>query len=142
MDASKILLIICAFTLIVCLTLCITALAVLRNAVAENNLLQKEATVLVDRLDGFVDLMEEITSSDGEISIEVSGGKESSTSANGFCLRETNGKIAIYTADGYLVKLLEVSVDSLPKEAREALKTGVCVNSWEELLSLITDYTT
>ena len=140
MDASKILLVICAFTLIVCLTLCITALAVLRNAVAENSVLQSEASVLVEQLDGFVERIEGVSESGGDGSIEV-GGKEPSLSASGFCLRETNGKIGVYTADGYLVKLLEVSVSTLPKAARDALKEGICAASWEELLALIADYT-
>lgn len=140
MDASKILLVICAFTLIVCLTLCITTLAVLRNAVAENGVLQTEANTLVEKLDGCVDRLDDTLSKDSE-SIEVSGGTNGPDTANGFCLREKDGKIGIYTADGYLVKQLDLSIKTLPKEVREALKAGISVGSWEELLALIADYT-
>ena len=139
MDASKILLVICAFALIVCLTLCITTLAVLRNAVAENGTLQSEATVLVERLDGCVERLDGYTSEDG--SIEVSGGAEASKKETGFCLRENNGSIGVYTIDGYLIKILDVSPNTLPKAAREALQKGVTVGSWEELIGLMQDYT-
>ena len=139
MDASKILLVICAFALIVCLTLCITTLAVLRNAVAENGTLQSEATVLVEKLDGCVERLDGYTPEDG--SIEVSGGAETSKKETGFCLRENNGSIGVYTIDGYLIKILDVSPSTLPKAAREALQKGVTVGSWEELIGLMQDYT-
>ena len=139
MDASKILLVICAFALIVCLTLCITTLAVLRNAVAENGTLQSEATVLVERRDGCVERLDGYTSEDG--SIEVSGGADTSKKENGFCLRENNGSIGVYTIDGYLIKILDVSPSTLPKAAREALQKGVTVGSWEEMIGLMQDYT-
>ena len=140
MDTSKILLIICAFALIVCLTLCITTLAVLRNAVAENGTLQSEATVLVQKLDECVDRLDEVTP-EQNASIEVSGGTDTTDTAEGFCLRESNGSIGVYTTDGYLVKLLDVSVSTLPFAARQALQKGITVGSWEELIGLIQDYT-
>lgn len=140
MDASKILLVICAFALIVCLTLCITTLSVLRNAVAENGTLQSDANALVGELTSCVEQLNEyIDTSD---SIEVSVGTDTKgTTDGGFCMRDTNGTVGIYTSDGYLVKLLDVSVSTLPPAAREALAKGITVGSWEELISLIQDYT-
>ena len=141
MDASKILLVICAFALIVCLTLCITTLAVLRNAVAENGTLQSEATALVERLDGCVERLDGYTPEAEDGSIEVSGGADTSKVEKGFCLRESNGSIGVYTTDGYLIKVLDVSPSTLPKTAREALQKGITVGSWEELIGMIQDYT-
>lgn len=141
MDASKILLVICAFALIVCLTLCITTLAVLRNAVAENGTLQSEATALVERLDGCVERLDGYTPEAEDGSIEVSGGADTSKVEKSFCLRESNGSIGVYTTDGYLIKVLDVSPSTLPKAAREALQKGITVGSWEELIGMIQDYT-
>jgi hypothetical protein len=58
-----------------------------------------------------------------------------------FCVRETEGRIAIYTGDGYLVRYLDVEVSLLPSEDQEALKHGITLSSWKELLALIEDYT-
>ncbi len=58
-----------------------------------------------------------------------------------FCVRETGGRIAIYTGDGYLVRYLDVEVSLLPTEDQEALKKGITLSSWKELLALIEDYT-
>ena len=140
MDASKILLIICAFALIVCLTLCITTLAVLRNAVSENGSLQGEASVLVQKLDECVERLDEFTPAPND-SIAASGTTDTTNTTQGFCLRESNGALGIYTADGYLVKTLDVSINTLPSAARDALRKGITVGSWEELIELIQDYT-
>ena len=58
-----------------------------------------------------------------------------------FCVRETNGMVAIYTGDGYLVRYLDIEVSLLPREDQEALKKGIVLSSWKELLALIEDYT-
>lgn len=54
-------------------------------------------------------------------------------------IRETNGKIAIYTADGLLLRTLDISVNTLPAADQSALATGITVNSWRELIALIED---
>ena len=58
-----------------------------------------------------------------------------------FCVREADGTVAIYTGDGYLVRYLDVEVSLLPKEDQDALKKGILLSSWKELLALIEDYT-
>ena len=58
-----------------------------------------------------------------------------------FCVRESNGTVAVYTGDGYFVRYLDVEVALLPKEDQEALKKGILLSSWKELLALIEDYT-
>ena len=141
MDISKILMLVCSFVLIVCLTLCITTLVVLRNAVAENNSVQENAAALVNDLNGCVEELNEVISSK-EDSVEVSANPDTSAGADDtFYLREINGNIGIYTSDGYLIKLLDVSVETLPSADREALSQGISASSWKELLSLIEDYT-
>jgi hypothetical protein len=140
MDISKLLAVLCCFVLIVCLTLSITTLVVLRNAVAENGALQNEAEALVAELNGCVDVLNQ--SIEQETSVPtVNDTTKTDVLSDAFCIREVNGKIGVYTSDGYLIRLLEVNVDTLPQKDREALKKGIVINSWRELIAIIQDYT-
>lgn len=57
-----------------------------------------------------------------------------------FCVREENGKIGVYTEEGYLIRSLSVNVQTLPEADRAALKNGIEIHSWRELIALIQDY--
>ena len=137
MDTSKILLLLCCFVLIVCLTLSISTLVVLRNAIDENNSVQNDAMELVSELDGCVNDLNAVIQ---ENSIPVSGTTADSKDIL-FWIRESEGKIAIYTADHYLIKVLDISVETLPPADREALSNGIGISSWQEALKLLQDYT-
>ena len=138
MDTSKILIILCCFVLIVCLTLCISTLVVLRNAIDEHGTVQKNAQTLVDSLDECVAELNEAITKEDSISASVN---TESTAELTFLLRETEGKIGVYASNGELLKILDVSLEELPQSDREALSAGISVKSWRELISLIQDYT-
>ncbi|MBQ2734860.1 MAG: hypothetical protein IJF33_03425 [Clostridia bacterium] len=140
MDTSKILIILCCFILIVCLTLCISALVVLRNAIDEHGTVQSNAQVLVDCLDSCVADLNEALTKDDSISASADAEKDTTNSLT-FVLRETDGKIGVYSSDGTLLKRLNVLVSDLPKVERDALAKGISVSSWQELISIIQDYT-
>ena len=131
MDTAKILIILCCFILIVCLTFCISTLTVLRNTIDESRAVQTEAA-------GLVDEMESLLLDYRENSIPVLG---DTSDTDHFVLRELDGRIGIYTIDGYLLHVLNVSVDTLPQADREALTAGIPLSSWKELISWIQDYT-
>ena len=133
MDTSKILLILCCFILVVCLTLAISSLTVLRNAVEESLAVWADAEALVDRMD-------ELVESFPEEALPVLGNPEE-TGADAFYLCEVNGHIAIYTGDGNLLKILDVNLDSLPPADREALSDGIHLSSWRDLIARVQDYT-
>ena len=133
MDTSKILMILCCFILVVCLTLAISALTVFRNAVDESRAVQAEAAELLDQMDLLVQVF-------AENSIPVSGNPEKQDE-NAFYLCEINGHVGIYTADGYLLKILDIRTDSLPSADREALGDGIHLASWRELIAWVQDYT-
>ena len=137
MDSTRIILMLCVFLLSICLVFSISALMVLRNAVEEADRVRVDAKGLLDDFQSSLKKQEESTggqeSPDPSISVDVL--------YDTFCMRESGGKIAIYTSEGYLVRILDVSVDTLPEADRNALRTGITVSSWKELLALIQDYT-
>ncbi len=56
-----------------------------------------------------------------------------------FLLLDRNGKIVIYTADGYLIGQPNISTDTLPAADREALRVGIRLSSWREVLAVLQD---
>lgn len=140
MDTSKLLAILCCFVLIVCLVLSISTLVVLRNAIAENEVLQNDAKELVSELDGYVEELNQSKPSDDSISASVNT-DQNGTKWDSFCIKETNGQIGIYASDGTLLKVLDISVSALPPADRDALAKGIQINSWRELIALVQDYT-
>lgn len=57
-----------------------------------------------------------------------------------FSIREVNGQIGIFTDEGYLIRTLPVDIRTLPTVDREALASGITVNSWRELIAMIEDF--
>ena len=139
MDTSKILLILCCFVLTVCLTLSISTLVVLRNAIEEHGAVQENAQSMMESLDACVNDLHELTTKDPSVSASTDPDRNSSSLS--FVLREINGKIGVYSSEGELLKLLDLPVNQLPKADREALQKGISVGSWRELIALIQDYT-
>ena len=141
MDISKLFAVIGCFLLIVCLTLSITTLVVLRNAIAENGEMQENAAGLINRLSGSISQFDQaVSASQNEIGDDDADLPTNATPSLIY-LREYNGKIAVYTVDGRMLDCLDVSVSLLPKKDREALASGIAVDSLEALLELIEDYT-
>lgn len=138
MDTSRIFSILCAFLLLITLTLSITTLVVLRNAVAESEATLGAADALINELDVAVGVLKEesiFTSTDTE-----APSVDADILFQRFCMKETNGRIGIYTEDGYLVRIIDVDVTLLPKQEQITLQEGITVNSWRELVDLIQDY--
>ena len=138
MDITKIFAILCGFLLIICLTLSITCLVVMRNAVEETSVWQDRAEALVNELDGCVEAMKNIENEDLPVLAPNDTGKE--TEQTRYCLRLTENGIGIYDADGYLLKRLENNANLLPVKERERLTAGIWVESWGDAQKLMQDY--
>ena len=138
MDITKIFAVLCGFLLIICLTLSITCLVVMRNAVEETSLWQGRAEALVNELDGCVQAMKDMDNEDIPVLAPNEDDKKEDTTR--YCLRLNNDRLGIYDAEGYLVKDLETRVPLLPTKERERLSVGVWVNSWAEMQRLVQDY--
>ena len=58
-----------------------------------------------------------------------------------YTVGEINGMIAVFSgSDGCLIKITDYPISSLPIADREALNTGIPVDSDEELAMLMEDY--
>ena len=138
MDITKIFAVLCGFLLIICLTLSITCLVVMRNAVEETSLWQGRAEALVNELDGCVQAMKDMDNEDIPVLAPNEDDKKEDNTR--YCLRLNNDRLGIYDAKGYLVKDLETRVSLLPTKERERLSAGVWANSWAEMQKLVQDY--
>ncbi len=136
MDISRLISVMCVFLLAVCLILSITALTVLRNTVEESKQACQDVQCFLESMEEETRLSEETPPTE----IEVDNSVPVDVLSNRFCMKEINGKVAIYTSDGYLVRLLDISVETLPHADQQALRQGIEVSSWKEILALIQDF--
>lgn len=138
MDITKIFAVLCGFLLIICLTLSITCLVVMRNAVEETSVWQGHAKALVDELNGCVEAMKNIEAEDVPVLAPDKVEKEEKNTR--YCLRLEGDIICIYDADGYSIERLETKASLLPQKEREKLEAGIWVESWAEVCRLLQDY--
>ena len=136
MDITKIFAVLCGFLLIICLTLSITCLTVMRNAVAETSVWQGRAEALVGELEGCIQVIKDIEVEDVPVIVP----NENEEIDTRYCLRLDSNSIGIYDADGYLIKQLKTPISLLPSQERERLSVGIWVNSWAEAAKLMQDY--
>ena len=139
MDMIKFLAVISSFILMVCLVLALTSLVSLRHAVAESTAVQAEAQGVVDDLNDYLEQLR--AEEDADEPTLPAGASTDPPLGDRLLVREVNGYVGVYSTDGYLIRLLDVRVDSLPKPDREALASGIEVASWEALEALLLDYT-
>ena len=62
------------------------------------------------------------------------------TDSESFWVREHEGVIGVFSADGELEYTVEIYIKTLPKKDRELLKNGIYANDKAELLEIIGDY--
>ena len=138
MNIGKLLTIVCAMILSVCLVFSISALTVLRNAVAEADRVRQETEQMLavykksdepDAIPVQADPLKDQPS-------EPQPGPE----PQGFCLREMCGRIGIFTSDDHLIALTDVNVDLLPLSDQESLRAGIRLDSWTELRAALDDF--
>ena len=137
MDISRIVSAACVVLLTLCFLLSICTVTVLRKAVIQSTDACFEMQSYIENLDAAPkaeSLPVQDTEADSSVPVDVL--------ADRFCIRESNGRVAIYTDDGYLIRLLEISVETLPAADRLALQQGIYRSSWKEVLDLMEDFGT
>ena len=138
MDITKIFAILCGFLLIICLTLSITTLVVMRNAVEETAFWQNRAELLVNELGGCVEAMKNIENEDIPVLAPEEDAKSETNTR--YCLRLNGDSIGIYDADGFLIERLQTNPILLPAKERELLSDGIWVESWKDMQELAQNY--
>lgn len=136
MNWTRLILILCVFLLCICLVFSITAMTVLRNAVAETGKVRNEAQSLLNDFGAYLEEQERQVSRTGS----DEPAKQVSVLYDTFCVQESGGWVAIYTGSGELVRLTDIPVAALPQADRAALKEGIRFSSWKEVLALMQDY--
>ncbi len=137
MDASKVWMLFAVLILCVCLVLALLTIGSLRNAIEESRALHGEVASLGKTLDDCISVWQEIPKREEDL--PTSGNVENTEV--GYVVRTANDRIAVYTAEGALVQLLEINPAHLPAADREALSDGIALARWEDVLSLVADYT-
>ena len=138
MDVTKFFTILCGFLLIICLTLSITCLVVMRNAVDETSFWQGRAETLVNELDGCVSAMKELENED--LPVLAPEESEMNNVPLRYCLRLDGDSLGVYDADGFLIEQLKIQAALLPPQERQKLSAGVWVENWKDLQQLVQDY--
>ena len=138
MDVTKIFAILCGFLLIICLTLSITCLVVMRNAVDETSMWQGRAEALVNELDGCVEAMKELENED--LPVLAPEENDNNEAPRRYCLRLDGDILGVYDVDGFLIEQLKTQASLLPSSERQKLLSGVWVEDWKALQKLVQDY--
>ena len=144
MGIGRILIILCGMILAVCLVFSISALTVLRNAVAETDRVRKDAQEMMERLEEYSreNHAPDALPVQGQVEESLTEEPDKETAAcepEGYYLRECRGKIGIFTAEGDLIRIEETAVDALPAKDREALAEGIYAKNWKDVLEHLQD---
>lgn len=143
MDLSRIISISCVFLLAICLILCICVTLFLHNTVKESTAACLEVQSLLERVNESAAPVQdstEQTPNEHSKDTAVDNSIPTDVLYHQFCMRESGGRIAIYTSDGDLVKTLDQPVSMLPEADQAALREGISLSSWREVLALIQDF--
>ena len=137
MNISKLFTVICAFVLIVCLVLSITTLIVLRNAIAENQALQRRAEGLIGELDRSVSELAVYEKNEENTDLPTSASPNEH-----YVVSLWQDHVAVFSSAGELLYCSSLSALLLPPSERRLLEKGIQVETLSELIKLFTDYAT
>lgn len=137
MDVTKVFGVLCGFLLIVCLTLSITCLVVMRNAVEETTAWQLRAEELVGVLDGCVQAMQ--TEDAHDVPTIAPEQEDTAAMPARYFVKLNADGLGVYDGDGYLLHYTQMQPSLLPPEERKELSAGIWVKSWNEALRLLQD---
>ena len=140
MDISRIVSVTCVLLLSLCFLIAVYTVTVLKNTLKESTETNLELKAFVETLENDLDTVAPESAKEDLSNDKTDSSLPVDVLANQFCIRETNGRVAIYTADGYLIRLLDLSTDTLPSADRLALQQGIYLSSRKEVLALMEDF--
>ena len=95
----------------------------------------------ISSLEAKIDGLSVLVSADQNETEENIEKEETTSPENKYLIKEYKGIVAIFTAEGELLRELDVYVKTLPEKDRSMLSYGIKVKDDIELYSLIQDYT-
>lgn len=148
MNIGRIFAALCGMLLAVVLIFSVSTLAVLRGTVAEANDVRARAETVLEELRAELDKAEAIAVNAKPSAPPPAGNgdprdpaaAETAGTAHVFVLRSYDGKIGVFTEEGYLIRTVDADLRLLPAADRAALEEGIRTTSWKELLARIEDY--
>ena len=145
MDLSKLFTVLCAFLLVIALTLVVTVTVVLHNAINVGNGWESAHDTCNESSKSDITLKEDTALNESStIKVPAAEEKEPSVDADvlyqRLWIREAGGRIGVFSDEGYLIRTVDVDVATLSPSDQKALREGIYVTSWKEFLALIQDY--
>lgn len=146
MDRTKWLLAICAFIMGVSLFFSAGSFILLLNMERETERYEDVSEEMWEEVGDDVTLVKQTLASILEKVESLKSSNQSPTDTetgvlfDRLCIRESGGKIGVFTEDGILIRTIDVNVHTLPDSDRQALSEGITINSWRELIDLIEDF--
>ena len=144
MDLSKLFTVLCAFLLVIALTLVVTVTVVLHNAINVSNGWEGTSDACAESIGADSAPKADAVPNEGSTKEQATEEKEPSVDADvlyqRLWIREAGGRIGVFSDEGYLIRTVDVDVATLSPSDQKALREGICVTSWKEFLALIQDY--
>lgn len=146
MNIWKILIALCGMTLALTVLFAVSTRAALKETISEADRARENAESVLAKLRRESEKADSIPAQATPMEpSDSSAGQTGQTPApkpseQGFFLQTYNGRIGVFTGEGYLMRTLDVDIRTLPSADRAALENGIRVGSWKELVSRIEDF--
>ena len=148
MRIGRIILVLFGLALIVSLIFAVSTVNELRSAVAEANRAKTNAETVLDNLraeiraaaDRSVPVQANPTESpESQPDARETAHSDPLPEEQSFLLCLRNGAVCVLSSDGYLIRRLTVDPRALPAVDRAALREGITLRTWKEVLARIED---
>lgn len=149
MEKLKWLWITCSVVILICTAFSITSVVLIANMAKEVNTISSQTETYCAQIDGRAQKIEQSVNiisdniaaalTDFPFGSANDDNVDADVLFDSISIRETNGKVGIFTEDGLHIRTLDINVSTLPAADQTALKNGITINSWRELFALIED---
>ena len=146
MNIWKILTALCGMSLVLTILFAVSTRAALKETISEADRARENAESVLAKLRRESETADSIPTQATPIDpSDATAGSTVQTPAakpseKVFFLRSCDGRIGVFTKEGYLIRTLDVDVRTLTSADRAALESGIRVESWNELVARIEDY--
>ena len=146
MNIWKILTVLCGMSLALTILFAVSTRAALKETISEADRARENAESVLAKLRKESETVDSVPTQATPLDpLDTTAGSAGQTpaakpSGQVFFLRSCDGRIGVFTKEGYLMRTLDVDVRTLPSADRAALESGIRVESWNELVARIEDF--